>query len=89
MHPSIKDFLDFLDKEDDLDYGDFKREVDLHLKRMIESLRPLSEEQVWQLRKMREQLLWSYKNDEDLEAIRFLLKDETKNLEDFNPPEVT
>lgn len=88
MNPAIQEFLDFLDKEDDLDYGDFKRDVDIHLKKMIESLRPLSQEQIWQLRKMREQLLWSYKNDPDLESIRFQLMEEAQHLEDFNPPEL-
>lgn len=88
MNPAIQEFLNFLDIEDDIDYGDFKREVDLHLRRMIESLRPLTQEQVWQLRKMREQLLWSYKDDKDLEDMRSLLKNEVQHLEDFNPPEL-
>lgn len=88
MNPAIQEFLDFLDKEDDSDYGDFKREVDLHLRRMIESMRPLTQEQVWQLRKMREQLLWSYKEDKDLEDMRSLLRTEAQHLEDFNPPEL-
>lgn len=88
MNPAIQEFLDFLDKEDDIDYGDFKREVDLHLRRMIESMRPLTQEQVWQLRKMREQLLWSYKEDKDLEDMRSLLRGEVQHLEDFNPPEL-
>lgn len=88
MNPAIQEFLDFLDKEDDTDYGDFKREVDLHLRRMIESMRPLTQEQVWQLRKMREQLLWSYKEDKDLEDMRAILKGEVQHLEDFSPPEL-
>lgn len=88
MHPSISEFLDFLEKEDDPDYGDFKREVDLHLRHMIESLRPLAPEQVWQLRKMREQLLWSYKSDKDVEQMKSLLRQEVQHLEDFNPPEL-
>ena len=44
MHPSIHHFLEFLDKEENTDYGDFKRDVDLHLSHMIESLRPLNKE---------------------------------------------
>ncbi len=81
MNPSIHEFIDFLEKEDDTDYGDFKREVDLHLQRMIESLRPLTPEQVWQLSKMREQLLWTYKEDKDLEEMRALLKQEAEHLD--------
>lgn len=86
MNPAIHEFLDFLDKENDADAGDFKREVDLHLRRMIESLRPLTPEQVWQLRKMREQLLWSYKFD--IEEMRSLLRTQVQHLEDFSPPEL-
>lgn len=82
MHPSIHEFIDFLDKEDDTDFGDFKREVDLHLVQMIESLRPLTAEQIWQLRKMREQLLWSYKFD--IEEMRSLLRSEAQHLDVYN-----
>lgn len=78
MHPSIHEFIDFLDKEGDTDFGDFKREVDLHLVQMIESLRPLTSEQIWQLQKMREQLLWSYKFD--IEEMRSLLRSEALTL---------
>ncbi|GEM_PF-1142516 len=86
MNPAIEEFLIFLDQEDDTDYGDFKREVDLHLKRLIENLRPMTQEQVLQLKKMREQLLWTYQDD--IEEMRSLLKDEVRHLEDFAPPEL-
>lgn len=85
MSQSINEFLEFLEKEDDTDYGDFKREVDLHLQYLIQSLRPLTPEQIWQLRKMREQLLWSYQFD--IEEMRANLKEEVKHLEDFLPPD--
>ncbi|WP_413944351.1 hypothetical protein [Bdellovibrio sp. HCB-162] len=86
MNPAVQEFLQFLDTEDDTDYGDFKREVDLHLRRLIESMRPLTPEQVWQFRKMREQLLWSYQFD--IEDMRSQLKEEVQHLEDFSPPEL-
>ncbi|WII71435.1 hypothetical protein QJS83_13275 [Bdellovibrio sp. 22V] len=86
MNPAIDEFLIFLDHEDDTDYGDFKREVDAHLRYMIESLRPLTPEQIWQLRKIREQLLWSYKDN--IEEMRSLLKEEVSHLENFTPPEL-
>ncbi|WP_347358413.1 hypothetical protein [Bdellovibrio sp.] len=79
MNPSIGEFLEFLDKEDDTDYGDFKREVDLHLVHMAEALRPLSAEQRLQIQRMREQLLWSYKFD--IEEMRSLLRYEVQHLE--------
>lgn len=84
MNPTIHEFLDFLNHEEDTDYGDFKREVDLHLKRMAESLRPLTPEQGLQIRRMREQLLWSYKDD--IEEMRSMLCQEVKYLQDASPP---
>ncbi len=81
MNPSVQEFINFLDREDDTDYGDFKREVDLHLMQMADSLRPLTQEQVLQIRRMREQLLWSYKSD--IEDMRSLLRNAALHLEDF------
>lgn len=86
MNPAIHEFLDFLANEDDLDVGDFKREVDLHLRYMIDNMRPLTSEQVWQLRKMREQLLWTYKFD--VEELRRQLRSQVQHLEDFSPPQL-
>ncbi len=85
MNLAIEQFLDFLEKEDDVDYGDFKREVDLHLQKLIESLQPLTVEQKWQFSKMREQLLWSYRFD--VEAMRSTLKEEVRHLDDYILPE--
>ncbi len=79
MNFYIQEFLDFLEKDDDQDYGDFKREVDLHLLRLAESLRPLRNEQVWRLRKLREELLWMY--HDDVEEMRSHIKDEVGRLE--------
>ena len=79
MNIYIQEFLDFLDREDDMDYGDFKREADLHLLYMSESLRPLSKEQLWRLRKLREELLWMY--NDDVEEMRSHIKDEVSRLE--------
>ena len=79
MNTYIFDFMDFLEKENDLDYGDFKREVDLHLMRLSEALRPLSREQLLRLRRLREELLWMYRDD--VEEMRSLLKAEIPQLE--------
>jgi hypothetical protein len=86
MNLALKEFLSFLEKEDDADYGDFKREVDLHLRRLIEEMRPLTTEQALQFRRMREQLLWS--NKFDIEEMRTTLREDVKHLEDFIPPEL-
>lgn len=63
MNSYIEEFLSFLKKEDDLDYGDFKREVDLHLSRLMEGLRPMTHERLLRLQKLREELLWMYNDD--------------------------
>ncbi|QLY26642.1 hypothetical protein [Bdellovibrio sp. KM01] len=79
MNSDIQEFLVFLKNEDDLDYGDFKREVDLHLMRLIESLRPLSREQQLRLARVREELLWMY--NDDIEDMRAYLADEISRLD--------
>lgn len=79
MNFYIQEFLDFLDREDDIDYGDFKREVDLHLLRLAESLRPLTNEQLWRMRKLREELLWMY--NDDVDEMRSHVRDEVSRLE--------
>lgn len=79
MNTYIQQFLTFLDKEDDQDYGDFKREVDLHLLHLAEGLRPLSTEQLWRFRKLREELLWMY--EDDVEDMRAHIKKEISLLE--------
>ena len=63
MNSYIEEFLNFLKNEDDLDYGDFKREVDLHLLRLMEDLRPMTHERLLRLQKLREELLWMYNDD--------------------------
>jgi hypothetical protein len=79
MNTSISEFLAYLDREDEVDYGDFKREVDYHLCQMVASLGRLSHEQVLQVRRMREQLLWSYQVD--VKEMRGKLREEVLHLE--------
>ena len=76
---AVQEFLNFLSSEDDQDYGDFKREVDLHLLRLAESMRPMSNEQLWRLRKLREELLWMY--NDDVEEMRSHIKEEINRLD--------
>lgn len=82
MNAEIQEFLTFLKNEDDPDYGDFKREVDLHLIRLIEGLRPLSKEQSLRLAKLREELLWMY--NDDIEEMRAHLAKEVLRLDQRN-----
>jgi hypothetical protein len=84
MNSDIQDFLVFLKNEDDLDYGDFKREVDLHLMRLIEDLRPLNREQQLRLARVREELLWMY--NDDIEEMRAYLTEEISRLDSQRVP---
>ncbi len=79
MNSDIQEFLEFLKNEDDLDYGDFKREVDLHLMRLVETLRPLNREQRLRLARVREELLWMY--NDDIEEMRAYLAKEISGLD--------
>lgn len=81
MNPNVKEFLDFLETENDTDYGDFKREADLHLLRMVEAFRSLTPEQVWQIRKLREQLLWTYQEEKGVDAMKQTLREGVLHLE--------
>ena len=75
----VEEFLDFLEKEDDPDYGDFKREVDLHLLRMLAGLKPMTNERLLRLQKLREELLWMY--HDDVLEMKAHLKQEIQRLE--------
>lgn len=81
MNPNVKEFLDFLETENDTDYGDFKREADLHLLRMVEAFRTLTPEQTWQIRKLREQLLWTYQEENGVDAMKKTLREGVLHLE--------
>ncbi|MNL18824.1 hypothetical protein D3C87_1399890 [compost metagenome] len=79
MNSAIQEFLDFLETENDEDYGDFMRETDHHLMRMVDSMRALTPEQVWTIRKLREQLLWSYQSD--IETVKAELREGVRHLD--------
>ncbi|MEK2687726.1 hypothetical protein [Bdellovibrio sp. GT3] len=83
MNAEIKEFLDFLETENDLDYGDFKRAVDLRLNRLMESLRPLSREQMFRMAKLREELLWMY--NDDIDEMKAHLMEEAARLDTQRP----
>lgn len=79
INPAIADFLRFLDNHDEeWNYGDFKRQGDLYLQRIVDSMKPLTHEQNLQLQRLRERLLWSY--EDDVDAMRVMLKEATGYL---------
>ncbi|AHI05421.1 hypothetical protein BDW_04565 [Bdellovibrio bacteriovorus W] len=79
INPAIADFLRFLDNHDEeWNYGDFKRQGDLYLQRIVDSMKPLTHEQNLQLQRLRERLLWSY--EDDVDAMRGMLKEATGYL---------
>jgi hypothetical protein len=85
MDFAVYEFLEFLNGDISMDYGDFKREVDYHLQILEQSMRPLNPEQQWQIRKMREQLLWSYQFD--IVQMRRTLREEAHRLEEYSSSE--
>ena len=85
MNPQISQFLHDLTFNLDTDYGDFKRESDLHLRDLIKRLSPLNEEQVWHLLRLREQLLWTY--DFDIDEMKKFLRGELEKLESLGRSE--
>lgn len=59
------DFIAFLDQSTETEYGDFKREADLHLRNAIERSRPLTVDQRARLLNLRSHFLWlDHENDE-------------------------
>lgn len=81
MDFAIHEFIEFLNQDTNSDYGDFKREADYQLKLLQQKLRPLSTEQGLHLQRMREQLLWSYKDN--IGEMRSWLKEEARSLGEY------
>lgn len=85
MNSATADFLRFLDNHDEeWDYGDFKRQGDLYLERMVDSLKPLTHEQNLQVQRLRERLLWSY--EESVDEMRAMLREAVSHLQEATPP---
>lgn len=80
MENSWQEFIKALSMDDETEYGDFKREVDFQLHRLVESLPPVSEEQARALVKIREDYLWTDHPDDEIESIKQKLSQRIREI---------
>lgn len=75
MNEHWQEFLRTLNDLSLSEYGDFKREVDHHLRRMIETSPPMTHNQAHEIAKLRDEYLWHDHEDSEIEPMkRHLLK---------------
>lgn len=84
IDPSWQTFLDYLDEPSDLEYGDFKRRTDSHLRRLVETSPPLSEEQARRLVELRARLIWQDHPDEDIYPIKERIRKEILEIAPYH-----
>jgi hypothetical protein len=70
MPEPIEEFLAYLDEPSDLEYGDFKRRTDMHLRRLVEKSPPFNSEQARALSQLRDDLIWQDHPDEEIENFK-------------------
>lgn len=80
MNQVWNQFLDFLKQENDTEYGDFKREVDAHLRHAVEQGGPLTPAQQQKLVELRGMYLWQDHENDEIDWLRAQLASE---FEDF------
>lgn len=83
-HTPWQEFIEKIDKNHELEYGDFKREVDAHLRRLIESAPPLNDEQVREIVQIRLDYLWSDHGDEEIERIKKDLRQRIQRISELH-----
>ena len=64
-----QEFIDYLNEPPDLEYGDFKRRTDLHLRNLVAET-PINSEQAKEIAKLRDDLIWHDHPDEEIDNIR-------------------
>lgn len=70
MQSSWLEFLHSIDEFKDTEYGDFKREIDAHLRRLVETTPSLTEQQARAIHKLRDEYLWHDHEDEEIESMK-------------------
>jgi len=68
------EFVQSIDEFKDTEYGDFKREMDAHLRRLVETCPTLNELQAREIARLRDEYLWHDHPDEDIESIKRRLR---------------
>lgn len=70
MENPWQEFIKSISTDDQTEYGDFKREMDFQLQRLVETSPPMSEQQVRAIVKIRQDYLWTDHPDDDIETIK-------------------
>lgn len=68
------EFIHSLDEFKDTEYGDFKREMDAHLRRLVETTPSINEQQAREIVRIRQEYLWQDHEDEEIESIKRKLR---------------
>jgi hypothetical protein len=70
MTEPIQEFISYLNEPSDLEYGDFKRRTDLHLRRLVETTPHLTADQARAFIQLRDELIWHDHPDEEIESFK-------------------
>lgn len=74
MENPWQELIKSISTDDQTEYGDFKREMDSQLRRLVETSPPITEQQARALIEIRQEYLWSDHPDEDIENIKRTLR---------------
>lgn len=80
MEDSWEIFIDDLIEDNYTEYGDFKREMDHQLRRLVETSPPFTEEQAHEIYRLRQDYLWTDHPDEDIDVIKRDIKDRVERI---------
>ncbi|MBC7369998.1 MAG: hypothetical protein H7326_00430 [Bdellovibrionaceae bacterium] len=76
----MQDFLNYLKEPSDLEYGDFKRRTDAHLRHLVEWQWNIDAHQAKALTKIREDLIWTDHGDDQIESMKKKLGQEVLSI---------
>lgn len=80
MEDSWQLFIDDLIEDNYTEYGDFKREMDSQLRRLVETAPPMSEQQARAIVQLRQDYLWTDHPDEDIDVIKRDIKSRVEKI---------
>lgn len=80
MEDSWQLFIDDLIDDNYTEYGDFKREMDSQLRRLVETSPPMTEAQARELVRIRQDYLWTDHPDEDIDIIKRDIKTRVEKI---------
>lgn len=80
MEDSWQLFIDDLIEDNYTEYGDFKREMDSQLRRLVETAPPMTDKQAREIVRIRQDYLWTDHPDEDIDVIKRDIKDRVEKI---------